>query len=77
MHSPSANITTQMFNDAKKLAPSNVTSSEAFVKIGGALKSLDEAIQSKKPVDQIQGIIDNQIRKNIESAFNLKLKTGA
>ncbi len=72
-----ANITTQMFNDAKKLAPSNVTSSEAFVKIGGALKSLDEAIQSKKPVDQIQGIIDNQIRKNIESAFNLKLKTGA
>ena len=70
-----ANKTTQMFNDAKKLAPSNVTSSQAFLKIGTALKSLEGAIQSKKPVDQIQGIIDNQIRKNIDSAFRLKLKT--
>ena len=72
-----ANKTTQMFNDAKKLAPSNVTSSPAFLKIGTALKSLEGAIQSKKPVDQIQGIIDNQIRKNIDSAFRLKLKTEA
>ena len=70
-----ANKTTQMFNDVKKLAPSNVTSSGAFVKIGSDLKSLNDAIQSKKPVDQIQGIIDNQIRKNIEPAFGLKLKT--
>jgi len=72
-----ANKTTQMFNDAKKLVPSNVTSSQAFLKIGTALKSLEGAIQSKKPVDQIQGIIDNQIRKNIDSAFRLKLKTEA
>ena len=70
-----ADKTSQMLNDAKKLAPSNVTSSQAFVKIDSGLKSLDEAIKSKKPVDQVQSIISNQIQKNIESAFKLKLKT--
>src|SRR5215467_3697217 len=58
-----ANKTSQMLNDAKKLAPSNVTSSQAFVKIDSGLKSLDEAIKSKKPVDQVQSIISNQIQK--------------
>jgi hypothetical protein len=72
-----ANKTSQMLNDAKKLAPSNVTSSEAFMKIDSGLKSLDEAIKSKKPVDQVKSIISNQIQKNIESAFKLKLKTEA
>lgn len=69
-----ANKTSQMFNDAKKLTPSNVTSSELYMKISSGIKSLDEAIKSKKPVDQIQGIITDQIRKNIEAAFKVKLK---
>ena len=57
-----------MFNDAKKLTQSNVTSSEAYMKISSGIKSLDEAIKSKKPVDQLQGIITDQIRKNIEGS---------
>ena len=72
-----ANKTSQMLNDAKKLAPSNLTSSEAFTKITSGLKSLDEAINSKKPVNQVQVIISDQIQKNLESAFKLKLKTEA
>ena len=69
-----ANKTSQMFNDAKKLTPSNVTSSKAYMKISDGIKSLDEAIKSKKPVHQLQGIITDQIRKNIEATFKVKLK---
>jgi hypothetical protein len=68
-----AKIAVQMFNDVKKFAPSNVTSSPDFAKIGTGLTSLKSAIDSKKSFKEVQQIIDNQIRPNIESAFSLKI----
>ena len=69
-----ANQTQQMFNDTKKIASSNITSSPEFSKIDTGLTSLKSAIDSKKPFKEVQQIIESQIRTHIESAFKLKLK---
>jgi hypothetical protein len=69
-----ANQTLQMFNDTKRVASSNITSSPEFSKIDTDLTSLKSAIESKKQFKEVQQIIEGQLRPHIESTFKLKLK---
>lgn len=62
----------QYYNETvKALAPSNAT--EALAAYESGLEKLKQAIDNKKPLDDVQVIVHGEVHPNLQSAFNLRL----